>query len=185
MREQAPLSFLAGRCPLPAFPPPRLWNPSVRGWETEQGGVFLPDAAAWLRDYSSMSTARTGRPSLPFKRTVSAACLWFNFCFLFHGSPENCWGDHVSPFLPSPLQVAGGSPEMDCRPGTLGPAPGTWVKVTLWGVALGTASLPVLTIVCCRSLLFPALSYWKSFKMHENRAEFPDPLHPASPGDDP
>lgn len=146
----------------------------------------MPDTAAWLHDYSSMSPARTGRPSFSFKRIVSAACSWFNFCFLLHNSPENCWRDHVGPFLSA---VSSPSGRVVAREGLRAWDPGACSrdlgKGDPAGVALGTASLPVLTVVCCRSLLFLALSYWKSFKTHENRAEFPDPLLPASSGDDP
>ena len=118
---------VAGRCHLASWPgvPPLPGSPTAPGTEHPRspenanwtGWPLLPDAAAWLHDESSFSPAVTGRHSFPFKRTVSAAYLWLNFCFLLHGSPRNCWRRENTSVLASSSQ----SGQAGLSPRGLGP----------------------------------------------------------------
>lgn len=83
------LSFLTLEVP-PLSHLPQLQNHNLPGrmptkWD---GGSFqtLP-----CRVITAHFPAATGRHLLLFKGTMSVAYLWFNFCFLLHSSPQNCW----------------------------------------------------------------------------------------------
>lgn len=78
----------------PGVPPlshhPQLQNRSPPGrMPTDRGGCSFQTLPGCV--IRAHFPAATGRHLFPLKRTVSMAYLWFNFCFLLHSSPQNCW----------------------------------------------------------------------------------------------
>lgn len=84
---------------------PQLQNRSPPGrMPTDRGGCSFQTLPGCV--IRAHFPAATGRHLFPLKRTVSMAYLWFNFCFLLHSSPQNCWKKNTSVCLLPALKVA-------------------------------------------------------------------------------